>query len=95
MITSVSIRKIAPNCLIQKLATIIPDFNKASEEELLLHVYNWGLDRVNYYYNPGSLFASIQMSIQIKSYPLTQKQNVTVDEVRNVLIEAFALFNKK
>jgi hypothetical protein len=95
VISSVSIRRLIPQTLFQKLSSHEPSFAQLSEEDMIQKVYNWGIDNDNYYYPPGSDFGSMQMSIQMKGYNLRYVDNPTSNQILHVLLDAFEMYNNK
>jgi hypothetical protein len=94
MITNISIKRIIPQILFQKLTSHDTSFANLEDDQLIERVYNWGIDRVNYYYTTGSKLGSIQMCIQMKAHNLVQNDNPKPCEMLQVLIDAFEIYKK-
>jgi hypothetical protein len=95
MLTAIAIRKVVPQVLLQRLSSIIPGFATAPDDEIIMHLYNWGNDKDNYYYPPNSDYAAMQMSVQMKSFKHKDKKAITTADAYSVIIDAFEMYNNK
>jgi hypothetical protein len=95
MLSTISVKRLIPLTLFQKLNSHDSNFSKLSDDEMLTTVYNWGIDRDNYYYPPGSNLGAMQMSIQMKGYNLRNVDNPTPSQILPVLLDAFEMYHNK